>query len=462
MTGTLPPTLLRSRAFHLLLGSVWRESPDRPGAGELVPGALARLPSIVEGLHAATDVPEAHAHALILGLVAEAVPPAGDASAGAESEGVLEVLEQSVAGFLALAARSGPQGESPYPLLRQSLLFLLAQFPRQQTEILAALSASLGADAWQVQALSRAFAWAEERPGWARAKVAYLGAEAAHRFGPDVSVLAHEVLVCPACHGGLAFGTLQTPVMTCGACDASFNYRGDVLDLVRMGPTDAVQFTPELVASYEEVTRPRFVKVMGGGWGGALSPEYEEAYLVRHLRPNEGAVLDLACGAGGWTRKVAGLVGAHRVVAMDYSPDMLQACLTVVPSVLAVRADASRLPIANGVLGGANCSDALQALPDPAQALREVARCLQPGAPFTAFTFLEASQPYAYFQRRFPLHPRHVFSPGQLQAMVADAGLDMEDWGRMDHAVFFTARKPGPSPFTRARSAAEARHGAVT
>ena len=55
---------------------------------------------------------------------------------------------------------------------------------------------------------------------------------------------------------------------------------------------------------------------------------------------------------------------------------------------------------------------------------------------------LEAPQPYGYFQRRFPLHPRHVFSDGQLHKMVTDAGLEMVDWGRMDHAVFFTARKP--------------------
>jgi Methyltransferase domain len=431
MNGILPPALFRSRSFHLLLKNVWRESTERPGAGELGAEVMAHLPAILDGLKA-SDGPEPHAHAFLLGLVAEAAP----------SGEVREALEQSVADFLALLSRCGSQAASPDPRLRQSLVYLLAQFPRQQHTIVPALSAAFGVDAWEVQAVTRAFAWAEPRPAWARATVAYLGAEAAHQVGPDQSVLAQETLVCPECHGGLAWGTLQDAVMRCVACGASFNYLGDVLDLVPSGPTEAVQFTPELVASYEEATRPRFVKVMGGGWAGALTPEYEEAYLARHLRPKEGAVLDLACGAGGWTRKVAGLVGAHRVVAMDFSPDMLQACLNVVPTVLAVRGDASRLPVADGVLGGVNCSDALQALPDPAQALREVARCLQPGAPLTAFTFLEAPQPYAYFQRRFPLHPRHVFSPRELQTMVADAGLEMVDWGRMAHAVFFTAHKP--------------------
>lgn len=426
---TLPPALLRSRAFHVLLGEVWRESSDRPGSGELMPGALNRLPALVDGLRSATDFPEPHARALILGLMAE-------------SEEVREALGNAVPGFLDLVAHSSPGGESPDPLLRQSLLYLLTQLPRHQDEILPALSAALGPDAWEVQALSRAFSWAEDRPDWARAAVAYMGAQAAHRVGPDVSVLARETLVCPECHGDLEFGTLRKPVMECGSCGTSFPYLGDVLDLVPSGPTEAVQFTPELVASYEEATRPRFVKVMGGGWDGELTPEYEEAYLARNLRPREGAVLDLACGAGGWTRKVAGLVGAHRVVALDYSPDMLQACLDVLPTVLAVRGDAARLPVADGVLGGANCSDALQALPDPEQALHEVARCLQPGAPLTAFTFLEAPQPYRYFQRRFPLHPRHVFAPAKLQEMVATAGLEMVDWGRMEHAVFFTARKP--------------------
>lgn len=448
--STLPPALLRARAFHNLLGEVWRESSELPGTGELVPGVLAHLPSMVDGLQPAYAFPEPHARALILGLVAEAaapgaatsnLSPADEAASGTESGEVREALGNAVPTFLALVARSRPEGESPNPLLCQSLLYLLAQFPGQQDEILSALATALGADAWEVQALSRAFAWAEERPGWARATVAYLGAQAAHSVGPDRSVLAQETLVCPECHGRLDFGTLQEPTMECGSCGAFFKYQGDVLDLVPSGPTEAVEFTPQLVASYEEATRPRFVKVMGGGWGGELTPEYEVAYLTRNLRPLEGAVLDLACGAGGWTRKVAGLVGAHRVVALDYSPDMLQACLNVLPEVLAVRGDASRLPVADGVLGGANCSDALQALPDPEQALREVARCLRPGAPFTAFTFLEAPQPYGYFQRRFPLHPRHVFSPVELQEMVTGAGLELVDWGRMEHAVFFTARK---------------------
>lgn len=438
---TLPPALLRSRAFHLLLGEMWRESPNHPGSGELLPGVLAHLPSLVDGLSSASDVPEPHARALLLGLVAEAAS-SEEAASGAESRGVRGSLEKGVPDFLALVARSAPGGASPDALLCQSLLYLLAQFPQRQDEILPVLSAALGADAWEIQALRRAFSWAEERPGWARATVAYLGAQAAHQVGPDGWALAHETLACPECHGDLEFGTLREPVMGCGSCGASFNYRGDVLDLVPTGPTEAVEFTPELVASYEEATRPRFVKVMGGGWDGQLTPEYEEAYLARNLRPREGAVLDLACGAGGWTRKVARLVGAHRVVALDYSPDMLHACLNLLPTVLAVRGDAARLPVADGVLGGANCSDALQALPHPEKALHEVARCLRPGAPLTAFTFLEAHQPYGYFQRRFPLHPRHVFSPLELEEMVAAAGLELVDWGRMEHAVFFTARKP--------------------
>jgi ubiquinone/menaquinone biosynthesis C-methylase UbiE len=180
---------------------------------------------------------------------------------------------------------------------------------------------------------------------------------------------------------------------------------------------------------------------MGGDWEGGLTPEREQAYLERFLRPVQGPVLDLACGAGSRTRFVAAIAGAARVIALDYSLPMLEACGRALQGVTLVRGSASALPFADASLGGINCSDALQALPDPAQAFAEAGRCLRPGAPFTGFTFRESAGVYAWFQHRFPAAPRQLFTDAGLSAMADRAGFEMVDIGGPAQAIFFTAHR---------------------
>jgi ubiquinone/menaquinone biosynthesis C-methylase UbiE len=151
--------------------------------------------------------------------------------------------------------------------------------------------------------------------------------------------------------------------------------------------------------------------------------------------------VDLACGAGGWTQRLTDWVGPKRVIGVDYSLSMLRACQKRLPQVTLVRGSASCLPFATSSLGGMNCSDALQALPDPAAAFAEASRCLRPGAPFTVFTFRESDGPYAYFQHRFPAWPRRLFLPDQIRDMAEAAGMDIVDMGGPAQALFFTARK---------------------
>jgi ubiquinone/menaquinone biosynthesis C-methylase UbiE len=152
-------------------------------------------------------------------------------------------------------------------------------------------------------------------------------------------------------------------------------------------------------------------------------------------------VLDLACGAGSRTAMVARQIGRDRLIAIDYSIAMLDACAAAVPGVLYVRGDAAALPIADGALAAINCSDALQALAEPGRTLREVSRCLQPGGRFTCFTFRESEFPYAYFQHGFPVDPRHVFSRRQIEALLEQADLALIDMREPRSAVFFTAEK---------------------
>jgi len=89
---------------------------------------------------------------------------------------------------------------------------------------------------------------------------------------------------------------------------------------------------------------------------------------------------DLGCGTGQLTEVLAPHV--HRVVAVDASPDMLDAARARVgewPNVEIRQGELEALPLEAGELDAALLSLVLHYSPDPARALTEVARVLQPG-----------------------------------------------------------------------------------
>jgi ArsR family transcriptional regulator len=89
---------------------------------------------------------------------------------------------------------------------------------------------------------------------------------------------------------------------------------------------------------------------------------------------------DLGCGTGQLTEVLAPHV--HRVVAVDGSADMLDAARARVgqlPNVDVRQGELEALPLQAGELDAALLSLVLHYSPDPARALAEVARVLQPG-----------------------------------------------------------------------------------
>ncbi len=430
------PSLIRSGAFHELLSQLWGEDPEQPGRGLVrVPGpetagARAALIDATVG-----DDPElAAATALILALVTEA-----ECDHGTESPEVSIALGQLLDRLDGAVGSKPPEQD-----LTESLLFLLGHFPDQAETILARVSATLGPNSGAMEALGRVYGAPPEQAALARATLSYLGAGAMAPHTVDRKAIAESVLACPVCHGDLSFGP---DLIGCGGCAATFKWLDDVPELIPIGLAEPDQFPTRLVEIYEERYRPRFVQLMARDWPSAGSGsrgatfEQEEAYLQANFRPLNGQVLDLACGAGGWTRILAGIVGEARIVALDYSTAMVAACSERLPGALVVRGSASCLPIRDSVLGGANCSDALQALPDPRAALEEISRCLAPGAPLTCFTFRESPTPYRYFQRRFPIHPRRLFREEDLRGWCAETGLTVTDLRIHGDALFLTAHR---------------------
>jgi ubiquinone/menaquinone biosynthesis C-methylase UbiE len=107
--------------------------------------------------------------------------------------------------------------------------------------------------------------------------------------------------------------------------------------------------------------------------------------LVAHAAPCNGeAVLDLACGTGQVTRKIAPLVGASgSVTAVDLNPGMLAVARALpAPEGAGIEwreGDAVDLDLPDATFDLLLCQQGLQFFPDRAKALRHVNRVLRPG-----------------------------------------------------------------------------------
>ncbi|XVQ84310.1 methyltransferase domain-containing protein [Microbispora siamensis] len=282
-----------------------------------------------------------------------------------------------------------------------------------------------------------------------------LGLEAFSRHG--------HLLRCPACRGGLA---LRAGHARCKACSLTYPIARGILDLsagVRdttfgaetasdAATADLLQKLSEMPSMglyYEAVLRPAFLRMAGANWGEAVTPQDEDAYIVRHLSGTEGPVLDLAAGAGRWTTVVAGAVGADRLIALDMGLPMLTVLRGRLPEVPAVRASALRLPFEDASLGAVNCWNALQAFPDDAAtAIAEVGRVLRPGGVLTMMTFLFDPDPVArHFQAShfFPSRPQGMllFEREHILGWLAGANLKVRDMTGPGTFILLTAEREG-------------------
>lgn len=255
-----------------------------------------------------------------------------------------------------------------------------------------------------------------------------------------------DLLACPDCLGTLA---VTADGVVCTACGHGYRDEGGYLDL---GPESRApagglgQFylqDPLHVPRYERHTRISFLQIMGGNWEETLSPAAEDGYLRAHLTPADVPLLDLAAGAGRWTRTLVEHLGLDRVIALDLSVPMIDAIRTALPGIRVVRGTALRLPFASGSLGAVNCSNALQLLPSPRLVLREVARCLRPGGVFTAFTFRRSARPtYRHFQRQQEeTFGVRSFTPAELVTWLTAAGLEPVDLRSPAGMLLLTARR---------------------
>ena len=102
--------------------------------------------------------------------------------------------------------------------------------------------------------------------------------------------------------------------------------------------------------------------------------------VLRELgRRRTRRVLDLGCGTGILTARLAEDVGAEMVAGCDFSIGMLRHAHQRAPAVGWVQGDALRLPIAENAVDAIVSTEAFHWFPDPDAALVEMHRVLVPG-----------------------------------------------------------------------------------
>lgn len=248
---------------------------------------------------------------------------------------------------------------------------------------------------------------------------------------------------------GLVFaeGTEQNGVILAGKVRSpsgeTYEVKNGYLDLLknRAGADNAANLTnflPGAGRGYEPLWR---VHSLGLLTREPFSNE-RELRTISELAGVErgGLYLDLGCSAGLYTRNLTpGGTGA--LIGIDISPSMLKEAARRARRIGAspsfARADAHNLPFADACFSGAVCGGTLNELGDPARALRETRRVLEPGGRLAVMGILRArTHRVRQFQRFLSTGGVRFFDPDELRSMLDHAGLDPGPL-RTHGAIFF-------------------------
>lgn len=203
-------------------------------------------------------------------------------------------------------------------------------------------------------------------------------------------------------------------------------------------------FTPQSAGRYEAQVEALFAGTAGAMRRRALSLL---AKAWRDLDHRGLAILDLACGAGGFLADLAAAFPRARLIGADLSPAYLAAARQAAPAAAFVQAKAELLPFADASLDALTSVYLFHELPPKvrAAAAAEIARVLKPGGSFAlADSIQPADEPrLARLLEAFPAYFHEPYYAGyartDLAALFGGAGLDLvaEDAAFLTKAMLF-------------------------
>lgn len=245
---------------------------------------------------------------------------------------------------------------------------------------------------------------------------------------------------CPRCSGTPLESTPDA--LSCGSCGTRYPIDSGIPDMLGdeakevITPFQRLMQTPLIVSIYEGLWRR-------AGYYLASSRSFErELETVMRFGKSKSPklALDLACGPGVFTRPLA-RVSDGTVVGLDLSRPMLAHARRRVEkegmrNVCFIRATAFALPFADASFPYVNCCGALHLFDRPVDALKEIARILQPGGHFCVQTTIRPKQSAGFanfLERRIRFG---FFDEAELRAQLRLGGFEIVESER--HRISFT------------------------
>jgi SAM-dependent methyltransferase len=247
--------------------------------------------------------------------------------------------------------------------------------------------------------------------------------------------------------GMILGGKVRSP-----ASGETYEIRNGYLDLLkgRLGVdnfANLTNFLPGAGPAYEPLWRVHSLTLLTG----EPFPPARELRIISDLVGLErsGSYLDLGCSAGLYTRNLARVLdGRGEVIGIDISPSMLKEAARRARKIGArpslARADAHNLPLADASFSGAVCGGTLNELGDPARALRETRRVLEPGGRLAAMGILRARTSRGHRLQRFlSAGGVRFFDPDELRSLLDHTGFDPDPLQRHGLIFFLGATRRG-------------------
>uniref|UniRef100_A0A5B7AIB8 Methyltransferase type 11 domain-containing protein n=1 Tax=Davidia involucrata TaxID=16924 RepID=A0A5B7AIB8_DAVIN len=275
-----------------------------------------------------------------------------------------------------------------------------------------------------------------------------------------------DLFSCPICYeplirkgpSGFNLPAIYRCGFKCKKCNKSYSSKNMYLDLtVTAGTKDYTEYKPvrtELFRSplvsflYERGWRQNFNR------SGFPGPDEEFKMAQEYFKSAEGGILvDVSCGSGLFSRKFAKSETYSRVVALDFSENMLRQCYdfvknddTILNTTFAlVRADVSRLPFSSGSIDAVHAGAALHCWPSPSNAVAEINRILRSGGVFVGTTFLRVSSTTPAIMRPFRQRTSQNYNfltEEEIEDLCTSCGLINYTSKVQQSFIMFSAQKP--------------------
>ncbi|XP_009802104.1 putative methyltransferase At2g41040, chloroplastic [Nicotiana tabacum] len=275
-----------------------------------------------------------------------------------------------------------------------------------------------------------------------------------------------ELFACPICYeplmrkgpSGFNVPAIYRSGFKCRKCNKSYSSKSIYLDLTITSGTK--EYSESKPARTELFRSPLVSFLYERGWRQAFNrsgfpgPDEEFKMAQEYFKVAEGGVvIDVSCGSGLFSRKFAKSGAYSRVVALDFSENMLRQCYdfikndeSILSSNLAlVRADVSRLPFFSGSIDAVHAGAALHCWPSPSNAIAEINRILRSGGVFVGTTFLRVNPSAPTIFRALEQNVGRTYSyftQEEIEDLVTTCGLINYTSKVQNSFIMFSAQKP--------------------